>query len=342
MGAGYRRQCSSVVSTLALLGTAVAAEPSADRLTDLSLEELEQPAHHVGLQTRRAPVGRARVDLRHHRRRHPPLRRHQPARSAAPGAQPAGGARHGQRLRDQRARLQQQRRQQAAGADRRPHGLHAAVLRRVLGRAGRDARGHRAHRGDQRARAARCGAPTRSTASSTSSPVRRRQTQGGSLSAGAGNREARRRRALRRHAAATTASYRVYAQAHRPRRTREPRPACDERRAGTRARSASAPTGRRDGDQFTRAGRCLQRRRRPAAAGHDLRHGLPLRSARSRCRAPTCSRAGNAASTAARASAVQAYYDRTERTVPPTFSEKLDIVDVQFQHSLAPVPACTR
>jgi iron complex outermembrane receptor protein len=31
---------------------------------------------------------------------------------------------------------------------------------------------------------------------------------------------------------------------------------------------------------------------------------------------------------------VQAYYDRTERSVPPTFSETLDIVDVQFQHSM--------
>lgn len=31
---------------------------------------------------------------------------------------------------------------------------------------------------------------------------------------------------------------------------------------------------------------------------------------------------------------LQAYYDRTERIVPPTFSETLDIVDVQFQHSL--------
>ncbi len=34
--------------------------------------------------------------------------------------------------------------------------------------------------------------------------------------------------------------------------------------------------------------------------------------------------------------ALQAYYDRTERIVPPTFSETLDIVDVQFQHSLQP------
>src|SRR5260221_6821092 len=31
---------------------------------------------------------------------------------------------------------------------------------------------------------------------------------------------------------------------------------------------------------------------------------------------------------------VQAYYDRTERTVPPTFAETLDIFDVQFQHSM--------
>ncbi len=32
---------------------------------------------------------------------------------------------------------------------------------------------------------------------------------------------------------------------------------------------------------------------------------------------------------------VQLYYDRTERTVPPTFAEKLDIVDLQLQHSWA-------
>lgn len=32
---------------------------------------------------------------------------------------------------------------------------------------------------------------------------------------------------------------------------------------------------------------------------------------------------------------VQAYFDRTERTVPPTFAEKLDIADLQLQHSMA-------
>ena len=33
---------------------------------------------------------------------------------------------------------------------------------------------------------------------------------------------------------------------------------------------------------------------------------------------------------------VQAYYDRTVRTVPPTFGETLEIVDTQLQHALAP------
>jgi iron complex outermembrane receptor protein len=34
---------------------------------------------------------------------------------------------------------------------------------------------------------------------------------------------------------------------------------------------------------------------------------------------------------------MQAYYDRTERTVPPTFAETLDIVDAQFLHTLRPL-----
>jgi iron complex outermembrane receptor protein len=34
---------------------------------------------------------------------------------------------------------------------------------------------------------------------------------------------------------------------------------------------------------------------------------------------------------------LQAYYDRTERTIPPTLSETLDIVDLQFQHALLPL-----
>jgi iron complex outermembrane receptor protein len=34
---------------------------------------------------------------------------------------------------------------------------------------------------------------------------------------------------------------------------------------------------------------------------------------------------------------LQGYLDRTERTVPPSFSETLDLVDLQFQHSLRPI-----
>lgn len=34
---------------------------------------------------------------------------------------------------------------------------------------------------------------------------------------------------------------------------------------------------------------------------------------------------------------LQAYYDRTERTVPPTFAETLDVVDLQLQHSMRPM-----
>ncbi|MES2742615.1 MAG: TonB-dependent receptor [Pseudomonadota bacterium] len=36
---------------------------------------------------------------------------------------------------------------------------------------------------------------------------------------------------------------------------------------------------------------------------------------------------------------LQAYYDRTERTVPPTFAETLDTVDMQAQYALAPLGA---
>jgi iron complex outermembrane receptor protein len=36
---------------------------------------------------------------------------------------------------------------------------------------------------------------------------------------------------------------------------------------------------------------------------------------------------------------LQAYLDRTQRTVPPTFAEKLDILDLQLQHSVPLAPA---
>ena len=50
------------------------------------------------------------------------------------------------------ARLQWHHRQQAPRADRWTHGLHTALLRRILGCAGGAPRGHRPDRGHQRAR----------------------------------------------------------------------------------------------------------------------------------------------------------------------------------------------
>jgi iron complex outermembrane receptor protein len=38
---------------------------------------------------------------------------------------------------------------------------------------------------------------------------------------------------------------------------------------------------------------------------------------------------------------IQAYYDRTERTVPPTFADSQDIVDLQVQYSATPIGAHT-
>ena len=109
-----------------------------------------QRGRYVGL----APAGAARcgssVDLRDHARRHSALRRDEPARSTAACSEPASCPRGHQSVCDQRARLECRAGEQAAGADRRPHRLHAAVFRRVLGSAGHAARGYRSHRGDQR------------------------------------------------------------------------------------------------------------------------------------------------------------------------------------------------
>ncbi len=65
------------------------------------------------------------------------------------------------------------RRQQAAGADRRPQRLHAAVLGRVLGRAEPAARGRRAHRGDPRPRRHAVGRQRRQRRHQRHHPARR-------------------------------------------------------------------------------------------------------------------------------------------------------------------------
>ena len=61
-----------------------------------------------------------------------------------------GGALRRPHLGDHRPRLQHQHRQQAARDDRRAQRLHAALLRRLLGRPGSHPRGRRSDRGDSR------------------------------------------------------------------------------------------------------------------------------------------------------------------------------------------------
>ena len=172
---------------------------------------------HLGVAARRsgstAPPRRStsspRDDIRRSGRDHA-------ARGAAPRAQPAGGARRRQPVRDQRARLQQRARQQAAGADRRPHRLHAAVLRRVLGRAGRDARGHRAHRGHQRPGRNAVGRQRRQRRHQRHHAAGGADRRAALVAAHAGSRS----RAAPRCATAATAAgrghFRVYAKALRP------------------------------------------------------------------------------------------------------------------------------
>ena len=213
-----------------------------------------------------------------------------------------------------------EQRQQAAGADRRPQRLHAAVLRRVLGRAGRAARRRRAHRGDQRARAARCGAPTRSTASSTSSRARRATRRRHARRRGAGNddrgvalrygvRWAERRRCASMPSASThdgtVRADGAAATTH-----------------GARARRASAPTAARRRPPHP-AGRRLRRRRRRTA-----RRRPPTSPA------PTCSARWTASSGRRGALRVQAYSTHSERRQPGLFSETLDTVDIEVQHQL--------
>ncbi len=74
-------------------------------------------------------------DIRDLRRRHPAQRAREPGRSAAHGAQPACGTTQPAITPSPRAASQGQQRQQAVGDDRRPLGIYAATLRRVVGRA---------------------------------------------------------------------------------------------------------------------------------------------------------------------------------------------------------------
>ena len=102
MGSRYRNRCCGAAA-VALLGSAAAAiNPSFDRLTDLSLEDLSNiEITSVSKRAERLSDAPASVfvitadDIRR-------SGADQPARGAAPGAQSAGGSRQRQRMGDQR------------------------------------------------------------------------------------------------------------------------------------------------------------------------------------------------------------------------------------------------
>ena len=232
-------------AALALFVSQAMAQQGPRSLADLSLEELAN-IEVTSVSRRAEPLcGRAGLDLRDHRRRHPPLRRDDACprrcgsrptcRSRAPTpAQYAISARG----------FNNARRQQAAGADRRAHRLHAAVLRRVLGPAGRDARGHRAHRGDQRPGRDAVGRQRRQRRHQRHHALAA-DTQGepGACSA-RGTAEQRHGAAPRRRRSANGGHYRVYGKARERRGHAHRRAAPRRATAAARAGSAFAPTGR--------------------------------------------------------------------------------------------------
>ena len=222
------------------------------------------------------------------------------------------------RVRDQPA-ASQRHRQQAAGADRRTDGLYAALLGRVLGRQGRDARGHRPHRGDQRPGRQRCGAPTPSTASSTSSPARPTRHQGPLASvvrSGSGGYEAARWGG----AWGDDGNYRIYAPGHGPRqhlaRGRVRAPGCRveaadrlPQRLGGRGQAVDPVRA-----MPTRAARIPANNLAPKLSGANLLarwktgfgDGSPF--------------------------TLQAYVDHAQRDDVVAFRNEADTVDLQFNH----------
>jgi iron complex outermembrane receptor protein len=100
------------------------------------------------------------------------------------------------------------------------------------------------------------------------------------------------------------------------------------RRLGTAATTASASTAMPTGP------------RAAAGAGRRSRSKAPAWRWADRCtRGANLTGRLGARCPAAAASALQAYYDHSKREVPPTFTETLDIADLQVQHRFAPMGA---
>ena len=112
---------------------------------------------HDGFAEAREPRRDARRRLRHHGRGHSPQRRHDDPGCAASRAERGSRSQQFAPMDDLDPRVQQRPVQQAAGSDRRPQRVFAALRGRVLGRPGRFAGRRRAHRSRGRARRYRLG-----------------------------------------------------------------------------------------------------------------------------------------------------------------------------------------
>lgn len=161
------------------------------------------------------------------------------------------------------------------------------------------------------------------------------QTQGGLVAGGAGSREAG---ASVRYGGrlANGGSWRAYAK-HTHQRHHETASGAlvdDERRHTQAGLRAEWQSGR---DHFTVSGDAYVGRREQPLPGTISISGMTL---------PLDTISTSGANLVARwqralegdaSVLVQAYYDRTNRATPPTFSEQLDIADLQVQHTLHPL-----
>lgn len=163
------------------------------------------------------------------------------------------------------------------------------------------------------------------------------QTRGQWVSAGAGNREAQ--LAARHGAALGDGDFRVYAQSTYRRRTQtasgaDVDDASHFTQAGFRADWAA------NADKVTFQGDIYRGERGQPEPGMIFT-GLPLDLGHVTTSGGNLNARWERRLEGGSTISAQAYYDRTQRTVPPTFAETLDIVDLQVQHSLQPAAAHT-
>jgi len=160
-------------------------------------------------------------------------------------------------------------------------------------------------------------------------------TQGGLMAAGAGNRD---NGVAVRYGGklGTNGSYRVYAK-HFDRfstRTEDG----DRKDDAWHKRQAGFRTDWRDaGDTLTVHGNAYDGAEGQPLPGSVVIGGLPLPLDTISISGANVTARWNRALEGGSNVTLQAYLDRTKRTVPPSFSETLTIVDLQFQHALRPI-----